>query len=43
MHDSGNGGGRPVGSGASAGGADQPGFLALERELTVLLRRARAN
>ncbi|MBT2412617.1 MarR family transcriptional regulator [Streptomyces sp. ISL-12] len=43
MHDSGNGGGRGAGSEVSANGAEQPEFLALERELTVLLRRARAN
>lgn len=43
MHEDGNGGGRRGGAEASPGGVDQPGFLALERELTVLLRRARAN
>lgn len=43
MHDNGNGDGRRAGSGGSASDVDQPGFLALERELTVLLRRARAN
>lgn len=49
MHEDGNGAGRGVASGGapsggvSASGVDQPAFLALERELTVLLRRARAN
>jgi DNA-binding MarR family transcriptional regulator len=37
-----NRGGREVASGASPSGADRE-FLSLERELTVLLRRARAN
>lgn len=35
-------GGAPSG-GVSGSGVDQPEFLDLERELTVLLRRARAN
>ncbi|MFI6208864.1 MarR family winged helix-turn-helix transcriptional regulator [Streptomyces sp. NPDC051041] len=43
MHEDGNGDGRRVGAGASDSGLDRPGFLALERELTVLLRRARAS
>ncbi|MFE9770939.1 MarR family winged helix-turn-helix transcriptional regulator [Streptomyces sp. NPDC005931] len=43
MHEGGNGDGGHVTSGVSGSGMDQPGFLALERELTVLLRRARAN
>ncbi|WP_053754936.1 MarR family winged helix-turn-helix transcriptional regulator [Streptomyces sp. MMG1533] len=43
MHEDGNGDGRGVESGVAASGVDQPAFLALERELTVLLRRARAN
>ncbi|MEV5429885.1 MarR family transcriptional regulator [Streptomyces sp. NPDC052701] len=43
MHEDANGDGRRTGSGMSASGMEQPGFLALERELTVLLRRARAN
>ncbi|MFD3504663.1 MarR family winged helix-turn-helix transcriptional regulator [Streptomyces sp. NPDC058676] len=49
MHEDGNGDGRgaasggPPSEGVSASGVDQPAFLALERELTVLLRRARAN
>jgi DNA-binding MarR family transcriptional regulator len=43
VHEDGNGDGRGVESGMSASGVDQPEFLALERELTVLLRRARAN
>ncbi|MDQ1048550.1 MarR family winged helix-turn-helix transcriptional regulator [Streptomyces sp. V4I2] len=49
MHDNGIGDGRGVepggapSGGVSASGVDQPAFLALERELTVLLRRARAN
>ncbi|GAB2726020.1 MarR family winged helix-turn-helix transcriptional regulator [Streptomyces bullii] len=50
MHEDGNGDAgvesgveSRVGSDVSGSGVDQPGFLALERELTVLLRRARAN
>ncbi|MER6705279.1 MarR family winged helix-turn-helix transcriptional regulator [Streptomyces fumanus] len=44
MHGSGNGDGRRGAAGpAAANGLEQPEFLALERELTVLLRRARAN
>ncbi|MFI5674928.1 MarR family winged helix-turn-helix transcriptional regulator [Streptomyces cellulosae] len=43
MHEDGNGDGRGVESEVSTSGLDHPGFLALERELTVLLRRARAN
>ncbi|MGW0824571.1 MarR family winged helix-turn-helix transcriptional regulator [Streptomyces sp. NPDC002845] len=42
MHEDANGGGRPVDVEAPGSGLDQP-FLALERELTVLLRRARAK
>ncbi|WP_405822087.1 MarR family transcriptional regulator [Streptomyces sp. NBC_01390] len=46
MHEDGNGGGRPdgrqVGSPAPGSGVERE-FLALERELTVFLRRARAN
>ncbi|MFI0515331.1 MarR family winged helix-turn-helix transcriptional regulator [Streptomyces sp. WSLK1-5] len=43
MHEEGNGeAGRDRTEGVPSG-VDQPGFLALERELTVLLRRARAN
>ncbi|MFF9088177.1 MarR family winged helix-turn-helix transcriptional regulator [Streptomyces sp. NPDC014991] len=42
MHDDGNGGARRAVGQATPGGADQE-FLALERELTVLLRRARAS
>ncbi|MBC9725314.1 MarR family winged helix-turn-helix transcriptional regulator [Streptomyces sp. TRM68367] len=42
MHEGGNDG-RPDDAGEPGRGVDQPGFLALERELTVLLRRARAN
>ncbi|MBQ1092113.1 MarR family winged helix-turn-helix transcriptional regulator [Streptomyces sp. B93] len=42
MHEDGNGGGHRGQPGASTAGADQE-FLALERELTVFLRRARAN
>ena len=42
MHEEGNGDGRGVASGVSPSGADRE-FLSLERELTVLLRRARAN
>jgi DNA-binding MarR family transcriptional regulator len=43
VHESGNGEDRRVESEVSGSGVDQPGFLALERELTVLLRRARAS
>ncbi|MGW8061519.1 MarR family winged helix-turn-helix transcriptional regulator [Streptomyces ziwulingensis] len=43
MHEDGNGDGRGAVSGWDGGGVNQPEFLALERELTVLLRRARAN
>ncbi|MFG2512011.1 MarR family winged helix-turn-helix transcriptional regulator [Streptomyces sp. NPDC048584] len=43
MHEDGNGGEERGASASSARGVDQPGFLALERELTVLLRRARAS
>ncbi|MET8631358.1 MarR family winged helix-turn-helix transcriptional regulator [Streptomyces sp. NPDC004096] len=47
MHERGNGEGRPVEPGASGSGVDHTGadreFLSLERELTVFLRRARAN
>ncbi|MEU0448194.1 MarR family winged helix-turn-helix transcriptional regulator [Streptomyces tendae] len=43
MHEDGNGGGRGGESHLSGSGVNQPEFLALERELTVLLRRARAN
>ncbi|MEU6575368.1 MarR family transcriptional regulator [Streptomyces sp. NPDC046805] len=42
MHEEGSGGGRHVAGPAAPSGADQE-FLALERELTVLLRRARAS
>ncbi|UXY29887.1 MarR family winged helix-turn-helix transcriptional regulator [Streptomyces sp. HUAS TT20] len=42
MHEDGNGDGRHVAGQVTPSGADQE-FLALERELTVLLRRARAN
>ncbi|MFB7928507.1 MULTISPECIES: MarR family winged helix-turn-helix transcriptional regulator [Streptomyces] len=43
MQDNGNGDGPGGESALAASGVDQPAFLALERELTVLLRRARAN
>ncbi len=43
VHEDGNGDGPRVGSGMSGGGLDQPEFLDLERELTVLFRRARAK
>ncbi|WP_405648489.1 MarR family winged helix-turn-helix transcriptional regulator [Streptomyces sp. NBC_00019] len=43
MHEDGNSGGHGDVSSGSRTGLDQPEFLALERELTVLLRRARAN
>ncbi|MFJ1651703.1 MarR family winged helix-turn-helix transcriptional regulator [Streptomyces sp. NPDC088337] len=42
MHEDTSSGGRGAVSGASPSGADRE-FLSLERELTVLLRRARAN
>ncbi|MEU6554593.1 MarR family transcriptional regulator [Streptomyces sp. NPDC046915] len=42
MHEDANGGGQPAAAEVTPSGADQE-FLALERELTVLLRRARAN
>ncbi|MGX1367477.1 DNA-binding MarR family transcriptional regulator [Streptomyces canus] len=43
MHEEGNGEAGRDRTEAVPSGVDQPGFLALERELTVLLRRARAN
>ncbi|WP_327719362.1 MarR family transcriptional regulator [Streptomyces sp. NBC_00490] len=43
MHQDGNDGGHGDGPEGPRTGLDQPEFLALERELTVLLRRARAN
>ena len=43
VHKDGHGDGRGVASDASRSGVDQPAFLALERELTVLFRRARAK
>lgn len=43
MHEDGNGGGDRAATPASGSHLEQPAFLALERELTVLLRRARAN
>ncbi|MYU24346.1 MarR family transcriptional regulator [Streptomyces sp. SID8352] len=43
MREDGNGGGHGDEPAAPASGVNQPGFLALERELTVLLRRARAS
>ena len=42
MHEDGNGGGHGGESAASPSGVDQE-YLALERELTVLMRRARAK
>ncbi|MEU6280460.1 MarR family transcriptional regulator [Streptomyces sp. NPDC047028] len=42
MHEDGNGGGPRPGAEVAPSGADQE-FLSLERELTVLLRRARAS
>ncbi|MEV5320704.1 MarR family transcriptional regulator [Streptomyces sp. NPDC052687] len=42
MHEDGNGGGHAGESGTSPSGVDQE-YLALERELTVLMRRARAK
>ncbi|MFJ9665740.1 MarR family winged helix-turn-helix transcriptional regulator [Streptomyces sp. NPDC101219] len=43
MHEDGIGGGDQAATPASGTHLEQPAFLALERELTVLLRRARAN
>ncbi|MFF1274694.1 MarR family winged helix-turn-helix transcriptional regulator [Streptomyces marokkonensis] len=43
MHEDGNGGGGRAASPGPASHVERPGFLALERELTVLLRRARAS
>ncbi|MBL3666659.1 MarR family transcriptional regulator [Streptomyces sp. M2CJ-2] len=43
MHEGGNGGAEDTSSEEPASGVEQPGFLALEKELTVLLRRARAS
>lgn len=43
MREDRNGSGHDDASAQPAAGVDQPEFLALERELTVLLRRARAN
>ncbi|CAM5238016.1 MarR family transcriptional regulator OS=Streptomyces alboniger OX=132473 GN=CP975_24210 PE=4 SV=1 [Streptomyces alboniger] len=43
MHEGETGDGHGLESDVAASGVDQPAFLALERELTVLLRRARAN
>ena len=43
MHEQGHRGEERAASPEPAPGVDQPGFLALERELTVLLRRARAS
>lgn len=42
MHEDGNGDGDRVEAGAAPSGVDRE-YLSLERELTVLLRRARAN
>ncbi|MEU9989861.1 MarR family winged helix-turn-helix transcriptional regulator [Streptomyces sp. NPDC007971] len=42
MHEDENGGGHPAAGQVTPSGADQE-FLALERELSVLLRRARAS
>ncbi|MFI1162784.1 MarR family winged helix-turn-helix transcriptional regulator [Streptomyces sp. NPDC020801] len=42
MHEDANGDGREAAPGMSPGGVDRE-FLSLERELTVLLRRARAS
>jgi DNA-binding MarR family transcriptional regulator len=42
VHEGGNGDGRRLGAEPSASGADQE-YLSLERELTILFRRARAN
>ncbi|MEU6478407.1 MarR family transcriptional regulator [Streptomyces sp. NPDC047017] len=43
MHEDAKGGGRGPASGEAAPGGEDREFLSLERELTVLLRRARAN
>ena len=43
VHEDGNGDAMAPGPGSSSGGMDQPEFLDLERELTVLFRRARAK
>ncbi|CAL9291629.1 MarR family winged helix-turn-helix transcriptional regulator [Streptomyces sp. R02] len=43
MHDNGNGGEERAASPEPTSDVEQPAFLALERELTVLLRRARAS
>ncbi|MBB5128008.1 MarR family winged helix-turn-helix transcriptional regulator [Streptomyces griseoloalbus] len=43
MHEDGNGGEGGAASHGSTPQVEQPGFLDLERELTVLLRRARAS
>ncbi|MBQ0995844.1 MarR family transcriptional regulator [Streptomyces sp. RK62] len=43
VHEDGNGDAMAPGPGSSSGGLDQPEFLDLERELTVLFRRARAK
>ncbi|WP_030421004.1 MarR family transcriptional regulator [Streptomyces sp. SCSIO 75703] len=43
MREVGNGEDRGAGAEGPASGVDQPGFLSLERELTLLLRRARAS
>ncbi|MEU6255013.1 MarR family transcriptional regulator [Streptomyces sp. NPDC047043] len=43
MREDGNGDGHRDETGVASSGVDRPAFLALERELTVLLRRARAN
>lgn len=43
MHEGGNGDGEDTSSQGPDSAVDQPGALALERELTVLLRRARAS
>ncbi|MFF8030044.1 MULTISPECIES: MarR family winged helix-turn-helix transcriptional regulator [unclassified Streptomyces] len=43
MHEDGNGGEGHDASPGSGPDVNRPGFLALERELTVLLRRARAS
>jgi DNA-binding MarR family transcriptional regulator len=43
VHEGGNGDGPRLESGLSGGGPGRPEFLDLERELTVLFRRARAK
>ncbi|EFE67156.1 MULTISPECIES: MarR family winged helix-turn-helix transcriptional regulator [Streptomyces] len=43
MHEDRNGGGERAATPGPGSVPEQPGLLALERELTVLLRRARAN